>query len=130
MASSDVTTLYLRGVSRRAAREAKAAAARAGKPLGRWVSEQIGLAAEAPVAATDSGSLDADLAWFEAHRSQLQRKYSGEYVAIVDQQVVDHDAQFDALATRVFARFGVRSVCMPRVARTVVHVRTPRRARK
>jgi hypothetical protein len=42
--------------------------------------------------------------------------------------VVDHDTTFDALARRVFARFGTRPICMPRVGRREVRVRSPRRA--
>lgn len=42
---------------------------------------------------------------------------------------IDHDADFDALAMRVFDRVGVRPVFMPRVVahREPVRVRSPRR---
>lgn len=130
MRASDVTTLYLRGVPRRVIREAKAAAARDGKTLGRWVSEQLAHATEGTIAHDPNGaSLYTDMEWFEANRLKLDRKYAGQYVAVVDQKIVDHAAEFDPLARRVFERFGVRSICMPKVDRSEVRLRSPRRAR-
>ena len=129
----DVTTLFLRGVPRHLVREAKAAAARDGVTLAHWVSERLAQAtgSNAPRAAGAAGadSLRFEMEWFEANQSRLESKHAGQYVAIIDQRVVDHDAAFDALARRVFARFGTRSICMPKVGRTVVRVRSPRRAR-
>ncbi len=128
MAGSETTTLYVRGVSRRVVREAKAAAAREGRTLGSWVSERLALAtgaAGAPSGAAES--VREDLAWYEANKAGLERRYTGEYVAIVRRAVVDHDADFEALARRIFARFGTRSICMPRVGRSEVRVRSPRR---
>lgn len=69
-----------------------------------------------------------DLAWYASRRSHLERKYAGQYVAILAHAVVDHDVAFDALARRVFARFGTRSICMPRVGRVEARIRSPRRA--
>jgi hypothetical protein len=127
--SEVTTTLYLRGVARHVVREAKAAAARAGKPLGRWVSEQLAQVTGAAVRGPSGDSLHAEMMWFEANRRQLEREYAGEYVAIVDQRVIDHDPEFASLAQRMFERFGVRSICMPKVGRGEVRLRSPRRAR-
>jgi Family of unknown function (DUF5678) len=128
MTSSVTTTLYLRGVPKAVVREAKAAAAREGRSLTRWVSDR--LARATGVVANleqEADSLRTDLAWYEAHKSRLARKYEGEYVAIVDGTVVDHDLDFETLAQRVFQKFGVRSICMPRVGREEIRVRSPRR---
>ena len=127
MAASDLTTLYLRGVPRRIVREAKAAAANAGKTLGRWVSEQLAHATEGAGGHPAADALDADMAWFERNRHKLERDYSGEYIAIVDQRVVDHDPDFDPLARRTFKQYGVRPICMPKVGRREIRVRSPRR---
>lgn len=122
------TTLYLRGVPRTVVREAKAAAAREGVTLAQWVTVRLGGASAAPPqAAGGAGELGADLAFYEEHRAELERKYPGEYLAIVEQRVVDHDASFEALGSRVFRKYGGRPVCMPRVGRSVVRVRSPRR---
>jgi hypothetical protein len=130
MAASDLTTLYLRGVPRRIVREAKAAAASAGKTLGRWVSEQLAHATEGTRGHDSTAdSLRADTAWFEKNRRELEREYAGEYIAIVDQRVVDHDREFDPLARRIFEQYGVRPICMPKVGRREIRVRSPRRVR-
>lgn len=131
MAASDSTTLYLRGVPRRIVRQAKAAAASAGKTLGRWVSEQLEHATEGASGHNASAdTLRADTAWFERNRHQLERKYSGEYIAIVEQRVVDHDTDFDPLARRMFEQYGVRPICMPKVGRGLIRVRSPRKVRR
>jgi hypothetical protein len=126
------TTLYLRGMPRSVVREAKAAAAREGVTLAQWVAARMGQPSAPPApgnqAREPSGDLASDLAFYEEHRAELERKHPGEYLAIIDRAVVDHDASFEALAARVFRKHGMRPVCMPLVGRTEVRVRSPRRA--
>ena len=123
------TTLYLRGVPRDLVRELKARAARQGLTLTALV-----IAALTHAAGTDSQTvlrpLETDMAWYESHRRQLARRYPGQFLAIVDQRVLDHDRDFSALAARVFAKIGVRPVFMPQVLDTdqTVHLRSPRLA--
>jgi len=75
--------------------------------------------------------LAAEMAWYEKHRESLVRRHPGEYVAIAGGVVLDHDPRFEALATRVFVRSGVRAVFMPKVERGErrVRLRSPRRVR-
>jgi hypothetical protein len=126
------TTLYLRNVPAAAARAAKAEAARRGEPLGRVFADALAhhLGAAAPTA-TDT-DLASDREWLAANRARLAHRYAGEYIAIVDRAVVDHDREFEPLASRVFARYGVRSVLMPRVEREPAPARTrsPRARRR
>lgn len=116
MAAEETATLYLRGVPRKLVREAKAEAARRGMSLTMFAREALAAALRRPPA-EDAGirSIRPDLDWFEANRRRLARRYRNEYVVIVNKKVVDHDADFDALARRVFARFGSRPVAMPKV---------------
>lgn len=69
--------------------------------------------------------------WYEKHRRDLLRRYPGEYVAVMNRKVLDHDRDFEALAGRVFARVGVRPIFMPRVqeGEARARIRSPRRAR-
>lgn len=71
-----------------------------------------------------------NIAWYQKNRSILLHCYAGELVAIVDANIVDHGRNFDALATRVFTRFGNRNVYMPRVQdrERVVRIRSPRKS--
>lgn len=116
------SVLYLRGVPQTLVREAKAAAARRGITLTALVTETLAGALQGgPPGGTShlKRPLPADfresMAWFEAHRETLKRRYAGEYLAIVKNRVVDHDREFDPLARRVFARLGVRPIFMPRI---------------
>ena len=124
------TTLYLRGLPESLVRELKARAARRGLTLkalvGELLERELG-----PSAAAPRDVLHDDRAWFERHRARLARAHPGEYVAILDQAVIDHDASFDSLARRVFALHGVRPIFMPRCtpATRTVTVRSPRRPR-
>ena len=60
---------------------------------------------------------------FEQMRSKLLKTHEGQFVAILNNQVVDADAEIGTLARRVYARFGYRPIYMqkvteqPRVAR-------------
>ena len=51
-------------------------------------------------------SLAAERRAFEHQRAQLMRRYPGEYVALSGGRVVDHDKQDEALAARMFKKFG------------------------
>jgi hypothetical protein len=121
------TTLYVRGVSQALVRAAKSAAAREGRTLGAWVTDRLARATATSTAPASDDVRD-DFDWYNANQSRLERQYSGQYVAVVDRVVVDHDVAFEPLARRVFARFGTRSICMPRVGRVDARVRSPRRA--
>lgn len=127
------TTLYLRGVPRELVREAKAEAARRGLTLTAFVTDALRRALEGQTNAFEAPPADElakSLRWFEQNRARLLRRYRDQYVAIHRNRVVDHDRDFDALARRVFRRFGTRPVCMPKVTEgeRVVHVPSPRLA--
>jgi hypothetical protein len=126
------TTLYLRGIPRRIVREAKAEAARQGSTLAALVSEALDQRLHgARAGEATSGDLEQEMTWYRTHRARLLRQYEGEFVAIADARVVDHDSDFEALARRVFARISDRPVFMPRVEAEdrVARMRSPRRAR-
>lgn len=122
------TTLYLRGIPSSLVRQLKAEAARRGVTL-----TALAIAGLTRALGTESqddlGPLAADMAWYEAHRRQLLRRYAGEYLAIAGRRVLDHDPDFSALAGRVFAKAGVRPIFMPQCVATdhIVHLRSPRR---
>ena len=123
-------TLFLRNLPADLVREVKASAARRGKTLTAVVEEALARSLQLDEPVVDD-SLARDAAWFATHRAKLMRRYRGEFVAVIDQIVIDHDRAFDPLARRVFARFGNRSIYMPRVQaeEPVVRVRSPRLAR-
>jgi hypothetical protein len=127
---SKTTTLYLRGMPVDVVREAKAAAARRGATLATVVTDALAGYLEGGSSA-GGDDLRASSAWYEQNKQRLLRKYEGQYIAIVDGGVVDHDPDFEALASRVFARFGSRSILMPRVVESprALRLRSPHRIR-
>ncbi len=131
MKSERSTTLYLRGVPRDLVRKLKARAALRGTTLTALVTHALERAA-ASESPADADLLEKDMHWYEAHKRTLLERYSGQYLAILDGRVVDHDHEFGALADRVFARIGIRSIFMPRCAadEEVVHLRSPRVVRR
>lgn len=60
---------------------------------------------------------------FERMRSKLLKTHKGQFVAILNNQVVDADAEIGTLARRVYTRFGYRPIYMQKVTEQ------PRRAR-
>jgi plasmid stability protein len=125
-------TLFLRNVPSEIVREVKAAAARRGQTLTTIITEALtrSLAVEGPPR-DQTDDLDRDIAWYRKHRPQLLRRYRGEYVAIADGSVVDHGRDFNALAARVFTRFGNRNIYMPRVQSNepTARIRSPRKSK-
>lgn len=106
------TTLYLRDVPKALVRDLKAQAALRGMTLTDLVIETLSRSAGDDGLAT-LRPLEPDMAWYEAHKPALLRRYRGEHLAILNKRVIDHDKNFDALARRVFATVGVRSIFMP-----------------
>jgi hypothetical protein len=133
---SEGTTLYLRGMPRQVVREAKAAAARRGSTLARFASEAfehaLGVGSGAALEPSEDGDLARSMAWFERNRSRLLARYPEEFIAILEDRVLDHDADFDALARRIFEQVGRQTVYMPHLgrAKAVARVRSPRLVRK
>ncbi len=98
-------------------------------------------AARGELAAPEEGSgkgegdlvrLQADMAWYEAHKEELLHAYANRYVAIMDRHVVDHDTDFAPLARRMLGRTRGRSVFMPKVVagERTVSLPSPRVLRK
>ena len=121
------TTLFLRGIPVEVVRSAKAAAALRGSTLGAVVAEALATSLSSP--RRRDAELEENMAWYEKNRTRLLQRYKNQYVAIVEQTVADHDADFSALAERVFERYGYRSIFMPRVRREdrPLRIRSPRR---
>lgn len=128
------TTLYLRNLPVPLVREAKAVAARRGITLAALVEEGLTtLLQHEPLFRSGwlPEQLRAEYEWYDAHQTELLTQYPGEYLAIVNREVMDHDHLFDALARRVFERLGSRPIFMPKCVpgeRTIA-LRSPRRAR-
>lgn len=130
-ASDDSVTLYLRNVPARLVREAKVKAAREETTLTAVVIEALSRSLESPeiVESTAEDELRESMRWYDANRTRLLRRYRDEYIAVAEDEVIDHDADFERLAMRVFARMGTRPIFMPRVTERTrpVRVRSPRR---
>ncbi len=127
------TALYLRNLPASLVREAKANAARRGITLTALVEESLTALLECAPSFHDQvlEQLSVEQDWYEARKAELLTQYPGEYLAIVKQEVLDHDHAFDALARRVFERLGCRPVFMPKCVpgERVIALRSPRRAR-
>lgn len=68
-----------------------------------------------------------DIRYFEAHKEELLRQYEGKFVAILHNEVVDSDEDFEALGERVIKRFGVRAMLVTEVTREpeIIYIPTP-----
>jgi hypothetical protein len=125
-------TLFLRSMPGDLVREAKAAAARRGKTLTAIVAEALARSLQVDSDGhAEADTIERDIAWYRHRRQRLLKRYRGNYLAIIDESIVDHGPDFSALATRVFRRFGNRSVYMPLVKpdEPAARIRSPRVAR-
>jgi hypothetical protein len=128
--------VYLRGIPSSVIREAKAAAARRGITLAGFVADSLARALQDQTQGSEQiDDLSREMRWYERNRERLLREYAGEYVAILDNAVIDHDADFEDLAERVFAREVGRNIYMPQVVANprglrVASPRVPRQQRQ
>jgi hypothetical protein len=68
-------------------------------------------------------------AYYERNKESLTRKYNGEYIAIWNNEVMEHDTSFSALAQRVYKKLGYVSIYMPFVTlkRRLLRFESPER---
>ena len=53
---------------------------------------------------------DKNWSWFKEHYDKLVKKFDGEFVAIYEQEVINHDKELSALMKRVKAKYPVQRV--------------------
>lgn len=73
--------------------------------------------------------LQSEMDAFEAQLSTLRATFFGQYVAMHEGQVIDHDSDLRTLHSRVYARMGAVPVLLQKVAVTPesdLRVRSPR----
>jgi len=66
--------------------------------------------------------------YFQENRTQILEKYTGNFIAILDNAVVDHDRNFSELAKRIYEKFGYQTIYMPFVESkpSVLRIPSPR----
>jgi len=62
---------------------------------------------------TTKSAFEEGKAYYERNKDFLTRKYNGEYIAIWNNGILDHDTSFSSLAQRVYEKLGYVSVYMP-----------------
>lgn len=73
-----------------------------------WRSQRVKIAAEMRV--------------FRARHAELKTQYLGQYIAMHEGQIVDHDSEFGVLHKRIRARFGRTPVMITQVGEEPVKV--------
>lgn len=63
----------------------------------------------------DREKIRAERRVFDAQREELLAKYRGEYIAVHEGKVMDHDPHLGTLHRRVFARLGDTAVLLKKV---------------
>lgn len=51
--------------------------------------------------------------FFERNKSEFVTKYSGMFVAILGNSIIDYDKDFSLLADRVYKKYGYQTIFMP-----------------
>jgi len=66
--------------------------------------------------------------YFQENKAQILEKYNGDFIAILDNLVVDRDRSFSELAIRVYEKFGYQAIYMPFVESepSVLRIPSPR----
>lgn len=66
---------------------------------------------------------------FKQQHHQLQEMYDGQYIAMLDGKVVDHDADRVELSDRIYANYPEHTILIRRVEQQperILHFRSPR----
>jgi nicotinamide riboside kinase len=49
---------------------------------------------------------DKNIQWFQNNYNDLKKEFKGQYVAINNQEVIDHDKDYNKLLERIKEKFG------------------------
>jgi hypothetical protein len=79
------------------------------------VPEPLETAVRAYLRQIEREKIQTEAEAFRAMHAELREKYLGQYVALHERQVVDHDPDFQSLHHRIRQRFGRRPVLLRRV---------------
>jgi hypothetical protein len=74
-----------------------------------------------PVTLTDEDIIKREMKSYELKKEEYLNKYEGQYIALLNGEVLDSDVDFSNLATRVYEKIGYRTVYMPLVTRHKKH---------
>ncbi len=94
----------------------------------RSISDIVNEAVERYVRERQRAKLDKEITAFEAMHARLRQKYLGQWVAINNQKLVDHDSDRLALYRRTREKYGHTSVLLREVTeqpQEEVWLRTP-----
>lgn len=48
---------------------------------------------------------DKNWSWFRKHYQELVKKFDGEFVAVYEQKIIDHDKELSVLMKRIKAKY-------------------------
>jgi hypothetical protein len=94
----------------------------------RSINEIVNEAVEHYVRQRQLAKLDAEIAAYERLHPELRQKYWGQWIAVHEQKLVDHDSDRTALYRRVRAQYGRTAVLIRQVTEQPsgeIWVRTP-----
>ncbi len=94
----------------------------------RSVNDMVNEAVEHYLRERQRAKLDREIPTYEAMHPELRQKYLGQWVAVHNQKLVDHDSDGVALYRRVRARYGRISVLIRQVTEQPIEevwLRTP-----
>ncbi|MBC7090775.1 MAG: hypothetical protein H5T50_02530 [Nitrososphaeria archaeon] len=60
---------------------------------------------------------DRNWSWFKEHYDELVEKFDGEFVAVCEQKVIDHDREINVLMKRVREKYPKKHVLVEFVSR-------------
>lgn len=67
------------------------------------------------------------VSFFERNKEEIEKAFSGKFIAIYGNSILDSDTDFSELARRVYEQCGYTSIYMPFVGhKPVMHFRSPR----
>ena len=74
---------------------------------------------------TDYLKLQEAKRYFQENKAQILERYRGDFIAILNNAVLDHDRSFSELAKRVYEKFGYQTIYMPLVESEPAVLRIP-----
>ena len=60
---------------------------------------------------------DKNWSWFREHYDELVEEFDGEFVAIYEQKVVDHDKEISSLMERIKKKYSLKQVLVDFVSK-------------
>lgn len=73
----------------------------------------------------EEGIIEAGKKYYLRNKKEIEEKYIGKFIAIVNEEIVDTDQDFSELSKRIYKKYGYKTIFMTFVSKKDQFIKAP-----